>query len=216
MGRRTINAHKLTFNKLREPEHLLSPADINGETLIDIVERCALSLEEEGVIELRGDTHIVVGRVSRFNNNILIMEAMSGKSGEPGVLHDLEGASDDIPIGENQAPMSGCRALLFCPGNGQMAMWFSEYSSRSSGARDLLTLLKRRWPHLNTGAKFNDARVIMSDALLDEGKITEIEVRFTRLSSDLADGTQTMLGTYSSSFRPDRRRPLSAKLLDVF
>lgn len=216
MGRRTINAHKLVFTKLRDVESLLSPKDINGESLIGIVEKWAEELRSDDAIEVSAETHIAVERVIRFNSNILIVEVMSGKSGEAGIVHDLEGVADDIPIKERQAPMSHSRAVLFSPSNGQMAMWFSEYSARSSGARNLLTLLKKTWPRLNTGAKFNESRVIMSEALAEGGKITEVEVRLTRRSSDLADGTHSEIGTYSHVFRPNKKRPLSIRLLEVF
>lgn len=216
MGRRTINAHKLVFTKLRDTENLLSPKDINGESLIDIVEKWAEELRYDGTIEVSAETHIAVEKIARFNDNILIIRVMSGKSGETGIVHDLEGAADDIPIREMQAPMSHSRAVLFSPSNGQMAMWFSEYNARSSGARNLLTLLKKAWPHLNTGAKFNESRVIMSEALTEGGKITEVEVRLTRRSSDLADGVHLETGTYSHVFRPDRKHPLSIRLLELF
>lgn len=216
MGRRTINAHKLVFTKLRDVDSLLSPKDINGESLIDITEKWTDKLRAQGTIEVSADTHVAVERVTRFNDNILIIEVMSGKSGETGVVHDLEGVAADIPIREMQAPMSHCRAVLFSPSNGQMAMWFSEYSARSSGARNLLTLLKRAWPHLNTGAKFNESRVIMSEALTEGGKITEVEVRLTRRSSDLADGALSETGTFSHVFRPDRKHPLPIRLLEAF
>lgn len=216
MGRRTLNAHKLQFNKLREKEYLISPADISGESLIDIVERWTTHLNSAGAVKVHDDTYISVEGVRHYNDNILIIDVMSGKSGEPGIVHDLEGMSEDIPIGEKQAPMSSCRALLFSPNNGQMAMWFSEYSARSSGARYLLSLLKRQWPSFDTGTKFNESRVIMSEALLEGGKITEIEVRFTRQSPDLADGAQSLSGTFSHVFRPKRKTWLSAKLLNVF
>lgn len=216
MGRRTINAHKLVFTKLRDVENVLSPKDLNGESLIDVVEEWAEELRSEDTIEVSAETHIAVERVTRFNNNILIIEVMSGKSGEPGIVHDLEGIADDIPIKEMQAPMSHSRAVLFSPDNGQMAMWFSEYSARSSGARNLLTLLKRAWSRLNTGAKFTERRVIMSEVLTDGGKITEVEVRLTRRSSDLADGALSETGTYSHVFRPDRKNPLPIRLLETF
>lgn len=211
-----INAYKLVFTKLRDVENTLSPKDLNGESLIDVVEEWAEGLRNDDTIEVSAETHIAVERVTRFNNNILIIEVMSGKSGEPGIVHDLEGIADDIPINEMQAPMSHSRAVLFSPDNGQMAMWFSEYNARSSGARNLLTLLKKAWPHLNTGTKFNERRVIMSEALSDGGKITEVEVRLTRRSSDLADGAPSETGTYSHVFRPDRKNPLPIRLLEAF
>ena len=211
-----INAYKLVFTKLRDVENTLSPKDLNGESLIDVVEEWAEGLRNDDTIEVSAETHIAVERVTRFNNNILIIEVMSGKSGEPGIVHDLEGIADDIPINEMQAPMSHSRAVLFSPDNGQMAMWFSEYNARSSGARNLLTLLKKAWPHLNTGTKFNERRVIMSEALSDGGKITEVEVRLTRRSSDLADGALSETGTYSHVFRPDRKNPLPIRLLEAF
>lgn len=216
MGRRTINAHKLVFTKLRDTENLLSPKEINGESLIDIVEEWAERLQNDSTIEVSAENHITVKNVTRFNSNILIIEVISGKSGEIGIVHDLEGMTDDIPIKEMQAPMSHSRAILFSPSNGQMAMWFSEYSSRSSGARNLLTLLDRSWPHLNTGAKFNKSRVIMSEAFTNTGKITEVEVRLMRRSSDLADGVLSEPGTYSHVFRPHKKNHLQIGLLKTF
>ena len=216
MGRRTLNAHKLQLNKLRESDNLVSPADIKGSSLIDVVEQWAMSLKSEGDVEVSADTYVSVESCRRFNNNILLIDVMSGKSGESGIVRDLEGAFDDIPIGEKQAPMSSCRALLFSPSNGQMAMWFSEYSARSSGARNLLTLLKKQWPRLDTGVRFNESRVIANEMLLDNGRITEIEVRLTRRAADSADGIEKREGTFSHIFRPNRKHPLSARLLSVF
>lgn len=215
MGRRTLIIHKLQFSKLREKDNLVSPADIDGKSLIDIVEQWVKSLKE-GAVEISADTHVSVKSCHQYNSNILIIDVMSGKSGEPGIVHDLEGVSEDIPIGEMQAPMSSCRALLFSPSNGQMALWFSEYSARSSGARNLLTLLKKQWPQLETGVKFKESRVIASEMLLDNGKITEIEVRLTRRAPDLADGVEEREGTYSHTFRPNRKNPLPARLLSTF
>lgn len=48
------------------------------------------------------------------------------------------------------------------------------------------------------------------------GKITEIEVRLIRQSSDLADGEQALPGIYSHVFKPKKKAPLSAKLLSIF
>lgn len=49
MGRRTLNAHKLTFSKLREPDNLCSPVDINGRNLIDLVETWAKVIQDDVV-----------------------------------------------------------------------------------------------------------------------------------------------------------------------
>ncbi|WP_346685986.1 hypothetical protein [Enteroscipio rubneri] len=216
MGRRTLNAHKLQLNKRMEPDNLVSPADVSGKTLVDIVEQWIESIKGDGAIEVGADTYVSVKNCYRFNDNILVADVMSGKTGESGIIHDIEGVSDDIPIGEKQAPMSSCRALLFSPSNGHMAMWFSEYSARSSGARNLLTLLKKKWPQLNTGATLKESRVIATEMLLDNGKITEVEVRLTRRAADLADGVESREGVFSHVFRPTRKNPLSARLLDVF
>lgn len=216
MGRRTLNAHKLVFNKLRDTDKLLSPADINGESLIDIIERWCIELKSAGDIEVFAESFITIKEVNRYSNNILIVEVMAGKTGEVGVVHDLEGYSEDILIGEKQAPMSSCRALLFSPNGGQMALWFSEYSERSSGARNLLKLLTKKWASFQTGAKLNSSRVVMSEAILENGKITEVEVRLVRRAADLTDGVESVKGVISHVFKPGRKTPLSAKLISVF
>ena len=215
MGRRTLNAHKLTFSKLREPDNLCSPVDINGRNLIDLVETWAKAIQDD-VVQVRPNSYMIIKKMQRFNNNILIVDTLSGKSGEAGIVYDLEGEIETVTIGEMQVPMASARAVLFSPSNGQMAMWFSEYGARSSGARELLTCLNRSWPSLNTGAKFNEVRIIADDILLEKGRVTEIEVRHIRRARDLADGTDTRTGTYSYVFKPSKKESLSAKIISKF
>lgn len=216
MGRRTLNAHKLTFSKLREPNYLFSPADINGRNLIDLVEMWAQTIQENETVEVRANSYISIKKIYRFNNNILIIDTLSGRAGETGIIIDLEGEIDIVPIGEMQVPMSSARAILFSPSNGQMAMWFSEYGARSSGARDLLSLLKKNWPSLKTGAKFNEKRVIADEIWLEKGRVTEIEVRHIRRARDLADGIDTRPGSYSYTFKPAKGKSIAAKIISIF
>lgn len=215
MGRRTLISHKLKFNVTGEPDSYVPPADISGRGLIEIVRNWSESLIGKGPIMVAPQTHIRVERVARFNSNILLIEALSGKSNEPGVLCDVDGAMDDIPIGLRQAPMSGCRALLFCPPCGDMALWFSEYSSRSSAARYLLSYLRQMWPGLETETVYNESRTISSDDLLAGGHVTEVEVRTVRRSEDRSDPLEETSGIYSHVFRPFRKK-ISASLVQLF
>lgn len=213
MGRRTINAYKLTFNKMRKSDDVLSPADLNGTSLIDIVESWAKNQEERGLFEFRDDIHGAIREVKRFNNNILIVKAESGKSGEQGTLYDVNGNSADIPINEKQVATSFCRAVLFCPTRGQMSLWFSEYSGRSSSAKNVLDLLEKQWRQISAGVKFTKSRVRLSEYFLENADVREIEVRLNRRSSDLADSVKSIPGTLSHSLRPERGHRFPGGLL---
>ena len=74
--------HKLQLNKRMEPDNLVSPADVSGKTLVDIVEQWIESIKGDGAIEVGADTYVSVKNCYRFNDNILVADVMSGKTGE--------------------------------------------------------------------------------------------------------------------------------------
>lgn len=216
MGRRTIAGHKLTFNKQRKREEHICPADLGNEGLWAIFARWAEGLMEEGLIQVGGQSFLRVKAVNRFSNHVVIVDTLSGKAGEEGVVYDAESGESRLTLTENDVPASSARAILVSPPRGEVALWFSEYSARSSGASLLLDYFKKSWRNFDTGTTFNKDRLIASEIALEKGLVTEVEVRTTRRSDDHSDGVVAKEGVVSHRFKPTKNKWISGAIIDVF
>lgn len=103
MGRRTIAGHKLTFNKSRKPDEHVCPADFSGESLQGIFAAWAEELMHDGVVSVRGQSFLRVVDVKRFSDYIVIVDTMSGKAGEEGVVYDTESGESRFTLTEKDA-----------------------------------------------------------------------------------------------------------------
>lgn len=209
MGCRTIAGHKLTFNKRGKRDKHICPADLVGEGLQDVFARWAEGLIGKGVIRVSGQSFLRVVGVERFNDYIVIVRTMSGKAGEEGVVYDAESGESRLTLAETDVPASSARAILVSPPRGEWALWFSEYSARSSGASLLLEHFKKSWSDFNTGATFKKERLVAAEIALEKGIVTEVEVRATRRSDNRSEGT------VSHSYKPPRGNPLSGTIIDA-
>ena len=216
MGRRTIAGHRICLHRRGKPKEAATPADLDGKHFCDIFEHWANEKQSEGVIQVRDQSIIRVDRVTRYNKSIVVVDVMFGKAGEKGEVVDLESSTIRFSLSENDVPVSSTRAVLLCPPQGQMAVWFSEYSMRSSGASELLALFSKQWSKLNTGFTFNKERLIAKEIALTEGIVQEIEIRLTRRAKDRADGQEAIMGTISHSFKPSKKTPLKSKIIEIF
>lgn len=216
MGRRTIAGHKLTFNKYRKPAERVCPADLSGERAQDIFATWAEGLMQEGAVSVRGQSFLRVVGVTRFSDHIVIVDTMSGKSGEEVVVYDTDSGETRFTLTEKDAPTSSARAILICPPRGDVALWFSEYSARSSGASLLLEAFKKCWSDFNTGTTFNKDRLIAAEIALEDGVVTEVEVRMTRRPDDRSEGSFVKEGTVSHKFKAAKGSQLSGSIIDRF
>lgn len=216
MGRRTIAGHKLIFNKFGKPKEIVPPADLSGERLQDLFLKWAKQKKGEGVILAHGQSFLRIVDANSYNDNIVVVETMSGKAGEKGEVYDSESGKSLFSLSEKDVPTSSARAILICPPRGCMALWFSEYSARSSGASLLLELFKRNWRKFETGLTFNKSRLIASEIALTKGIVTEVEVRLTRRSDDRGRGVEEKTGTISHKYKPAKKFQLSGNVIDRF
>lgn len=216
MGRRTIAGHKLAFNKSRKPDELLCPASLGGRRLQDVFAEWAEKLKDEGIVQVKDQSFLCVQDVKRYSDHVIVVDTLSGKAGEEGVVYDAESGDSLFELTESDVPTSAARAILVSPPRGNMALWFSEYSARSSGASLLLQHFDKHWRDFGTETTFNRCRLVASEIALEEGCLTEVEVRLTRRSDDRADGLETKEGVVSHMFKPGKGRPLSGRLIDVF
>ena len=214
MGRRTVAGHKMQFHKQRKCDQIASPADLAGENLANMFEQWARKRHAEGEILSNGQSYLKVERVVRYSDCIVLVETVSGKAGEEGEVFDSSSGEAKYSLSTTDVPTSSARALLICPARGQIALWFSEYSARSSGASLLLTLFHRCWPSFQTGFTFQKNRLIASEVALDSGLVTEVEVRVSRKHDDRSGNCESVEGTVSHKFKPSKKKLLPGSLVD--
>ena len=215
MGRRTIAGHKLSFHKWRDRSSEASPSDLGGKSLADIFEEWAKSRSNQGVIKVADQSFLRIERVERYNGNIVLVETMSGKAGEEGIVYNTNNSEAIYELTAEDVPTSEARAVLLCPPRGQAALWFSEYSARSSGASLLLGLFEKEWGTLNTGYTFDKTRLIAKEIAIESGIVTELEVRLIRRSNDRAEGLETVEGVVSHRFKPTKKKPLPGGIINT-
>lgn len=141
---------------------------------------------------------------------------MAGKSGESGEVVSIESNKVLFKLGEMDVPASPARALFLCPPRGQMALWFSEYSARSSGASMLLALFDKEWKAAERGFTLTKKRLIASEIALDEATVTSVEVSLTKRSDDRADGNDEVIGTEIHKFKPSKKHRLLGTIIEKF
>lgn len=56
-----------------------------------------------------------VQNVKRYSENVVIVDTMSGKAGEEGVVYDSESGKSRFSMTENDVPVSSARAILVSP-----------------------------------------------------------------------------------------------------
>lgn len=216
MGRRTIAGYKLTFNRSRKRNEIVCPADLADQGLRDIFVAWAEELRGKGTVPVQGQSFLRVVGVTRFNDYIVIVNTMSGKAGEEGVVYDTESGEMRFALTEKDAPTSSARAVLICPPRGDIALWFCEYSARSSGASLLLEVFKKHWSGFDTGTTFNKNRLIAAEIALKDGLVKEVEVRMVRRCDDRADGLFAREGIVSHKFRAAKGKLLDGVIIDKF
>lgn len=216
MGRRTIAGHKINFHKSRKPELPESPADLCGNSLTAIFANWAQEMSDSGLLEAGNQTFLCVVSAYRYSNSVVVVKTMSGKAGEEGEVIDSSNNEVRLRLSPRDVPTSSTRAVLVCPPRGNTALWFSEYSARSSGASQLLTMFEKYWRSQNTGITMKKARLIAQEIALEDGLLTEVEVRLTRRADDRADGVDTATGTISHKFKPSKNNRLLGRLIDIF
>lgn len=115
MGRRTIAGYKLTFHRSHQPDKEGSPNDLNGKSLPDILVRWARDKQDNGLIRVRDQRFIRVNSVTRFSKYVVVIDVMSGTSGEQGEVYDADSGAGKYSLTENDVPASSVRAILMSP-----------------------------------------------------------------------------------------------------
>ncbi len=214
MGRRVLTVSELKFHqKFKRGPANFAPADLDGEDLLDIFASWAKDLTTSDTHNEERQTWVSITEVVRYAPRVIILDLRVGAYGEPGDLVDI---STGIPVGQikdHQAPTGENRAILFVPERGERAHFLSEESSRGSAGSHILRLFKKYFSQYTNQITMVTAPVTEGEVWREAAKLTEVEVRVTGKSKDIADGLTVKVGRVSHIARPERRGFFPGKLL---
>lgn len=214
MGRRVLTVSELTFHRKRKHNPAtFAPTDLDGEDLLDIFETWAKSLDTSDTHNEKRQTWVSVAAVMRYAPRVIMLDLRVGAYGEPGDLVDISTGAPVGQINDHQAPTGENRAMLFVPERGERAHFLSEESSRGSAGGHILRLFKKHFSQYTDQITMVTAPVNEGEAWREAAKLTEVEVRVTGKSADVADGLTVKVGRVSHVARPERRGVFPGKLL---
>ncbi|MCY1659270.1 hypothetical protein OVA21_19140 [Dietzia sp. SL131] len=217
MGRRVLTVSELTFHQKRKrnPESY-APADLEGEDLLEVFEAWVNGIDASQTHNEKRQTWVSVKNVVRYAPRVvLLLDLLVGAYGEPGEVVDTSTGKPVGQIEDHEAPTGQNRALLFVPEHGERAYFLSEESSRGSAGGRILRLFKSHFSQFTNRITMETSTVSESEAWRDAAELTEVEVRVTGKSSDVADGLTVRVGRISYIARPEKKQRFPGNLLDA-
>lgn len=212
MGRRTLTAHSLEFNRKRHIDETCAPCDLDGSDLLDLFENWCQGLAPDDLHDADSNLWVRLRNARRAGRAILASVEV-GSWGEVGAVVNSQSGSVLMDLTEDEAPTGMTRAVLFVPRPGETALFFSEYSGRGSGGARLLRAFASHWSHTSDFTMTRSA-VSEGESWAEGADLREVEVRIRQASSDVADATNETRAVYSHVLRPPKHKVLRRDLLD--
>ncbi len=214
MGRRVLTVSELTFHRKRKRNPAsFAPADLDGEDLLDLFASWAEGLATSDTHDKKRQTWVSVEEVVRYAPRVIMLGLRVGAYGEPGELVNTSTGAHDGQIKGHQAPTGENRAMLFVPERGERAYFLSEESSRGSAGGRILRLFKMHFAKYTEQITMKTALVTEDEVWREAAELTEVEVRVTGKSADVADNLKVKVGRLSYVARPEKGRRFPRKLL---
>jgi len=205
LGRRTLTATEFTFHqKYVKDGASFSPADLEGEDLLELFEAWAAQLS---VADTKDDTRqswIEVTRVQKYASRVVVVSMSVGSYGEAGPVIDADSGSKVFDLTEMQAPTGQVRGVLMVPVVGESAYYLAEQSSRGSAGGRLLGLFRKHFSQHSNSITLVTETITESEAWTQDAALREVELRLKGVSADIADGPNVEVGTLSHIARPTR------------
>lgn len=204
MATRTMVGHRLTFHVRQYPDEKRPPSNLDGTNLVDYMHQWCTSHIQEPIVDDSTQNWTRIERVERHGQNVVIVTVCAGKWGERGPVVNSASGEVGYNLEEQDVPAAYTRGVLMCPPAGNTALFFSEYNNRGSGAVQLLRAFVSDWRHSDTGFTIDYDRVIESEAFLQSGSVTSVEVHQLSRTHDSADPLSDKPGYIIHAFRSGR------------
>lgn len=205
MGRRVLTVTEMTFHeKYVHHAARCAPSDLDGEDLLELFHEWALDIPEQDRTDDGRQTWVDVGDVRRVGERIDLLDLRVGAYGERGELLNVETGEVVHEIEDNEAPVGENRALLYVPRAGERAYFLAEESSRGSAGGHVLAMFRHHFSEHTDAVTMETSRVSEAEVWAELAGLTEVEVRVTGRSVDIADGPDIQVGRISYLARPER------------
>ena len=204
MATRTMVGHRLTFHVWQHPDEKRPPSNLDGINLADYMygwcnERLRIPMVDEST-----QNWTRIEKAEQHGRNVVIVNVCSGKWGERGPVVNSASGEVGYNLEEKDVPAAYTRGVLMCPPAGNTALFFSEYNNRGSGAVQLLRAFITDWRRSGTGFTIDSDRIIESEAFLQSGSVTAVEVHQLYRTHDPADPLSDKPGYIVHAFRSGR------------
>lgn len=216
MSRRVLTVSELTFHqKFKRNPGSFAPVDLDGEDLLDIFETWARGLDTSQTHHEERQRWVSIAEITRYALRVVLLELQVGAYGEPGEVVDTGTGNAVGHIEGHQAPTGQNRALLFVPEHGERAYFLAEESSRGSAGGRILRLFRTHFSQYTSRITMKTSTVTESEVWREAAELTEVEVRVTGKSADIADGLNVKVGKISYIARPEKKQRFPGKLLNA-
>lgn len=220
MPKRSLSAISLTFhtaNVKKESRETFSPSDLNGVSLLDLFEGWCSNPESIPLMINGSNDCLKIQSISRVRPDTVLVDAFSGKSGEPGAVYSAEQSGPTYQISENEAPTGHTRALLYVRERGETALFFSEHCHRGNAGTRLMKGFSPFFRTQVSGITMQKESIVEGSEWLDTIKaVRDIEVRTHKLPSKSSAAVQSSEGYISLSIKPNKNQRFLTSILSKF
>lgn len=207
MGRRVLTITEMRFHQKRVRNgETKSPSDLDGDDLLNVFHDWVSNYPEDDQSPSSQQTFVTVESVGLVAPRVLLLDLRVGSYGEPGEVRDVNTMEVMHTITDDEAPVGSNRALLFVPEIGERAYFLAEESSRGSAGGRVMSKFKNYFSNVNSTVTMTTSRVTEAETWAELADLTEVEVRITGESVDMADGPEVEVGRLSYVARPVRGR----------
>ncbi|WP_130865000.1 hypothetical protein [Acidipropionibacterium timonense] len=205
MGRRVLTVTEMTFHQARVHNgETRAPSDLDGADLLEVFHDWVTAIPEEDQSFAKQQTYVRVESVIRVGARVEFLDLRVGSYGEPGEVRDIKTGTVVHTITDDEAPVGSNRALLFVPLVGERAYFLAEESSRGSAGGRIMAMFKHHFSTTMDTVTLVTSKAVEAESWLELANLTEVEVRTTGKSVDVADGPDVKVGRVSYLARPER------------
>ena len=203
---RSMTVHALRFHRKRKTDVPINPHNLNGESLFELMRAFGHNCGFDTTRDETSHRMIKVNEFSPLSNRECLIKVTQASWGESSdVLDPNDFNTVAHHIDERDPVASPSRALCIAPPVGNKALYFSEYTDRSSASYFFLSLFKSNFVHAIPDITLDVKREFTEEEWLETARVSSLTIETRRKAANLDDGTTRFVGKLRFSITPDNR-----------
>ena len=201
---RSMTVHALRFTRKWKTDIPLNPRDLDGDDLFRLMENFGSRCSFEETRDEGSQSMLRVTDCRRVSDSELLLKVTQAKWGEPSdVLNPSNPDEVTLHISERDPVASSCRAFCIAPPVGNRALYFSEYSDRSSASYHFLSLFHKDFVGSAPDVKLGLFREFSGKEWLETARVSSLAIEARRKATHIEDGSERFTGKLRLSITPD-------------